>query len=193
AGGGWCGPCAGLRWAITGVMLGCPLATAAGLLAYAGGLGWLARPFIFALRNKPPVHFATWSLLAGISWFAVLTVLLTIAAIDGRTWAQVYQSATDLTPGLAAGFAAQVLLGALSYLLPVSMGRGPAGTRAANTVFDRGSALRIVATNAGIAVFLLPSPSAVRVAVSVVVLTAFASFIPLVFMALRAARRARSA
>lgn len=182
----------GLIVAIAGVLLGWTYLTAVGLLGYAAALSYLARPFIRALRAKPPVHFATWSLLAGLTWFAFVTTVLAIVVIGATDWTQVHSWLARLSPGLAVGFAAQVLIGALSYLLPVSIGRGPSGTRAANTELDRGSTLRIAATNAGIIVFMLPSPSAVRVLVSAVVLLALSAFIPLVFMAIRAARRARS-
>ena len=97
--------------------------------------------------------------------------------------------AESLTPGLAAGFGAQVLLGALSYLIPVVAGGGPSGARAANVELDRGGALRVGVTNAGVLVFLLPSPSMVRVVVSAFVLAALASFLPLMFRAVSAARR----
>jgi len=98
-----------------------------------------------------------------------------------------------LTPGLAAGFGAQVLIGALSYLVPVVAGGGPASARAANLELDRGGALRVAVTNAGVLVFLLPSPSAVKVVVSALVLGALAAFLPLMFRALVAARRSQQA
>lgn len=182
----------GLIVAVAGVLLGQTYVTAAGLLGYAVAIGYLARPFIGAMRAKPPVHFATWSLLAGLGWFVIVTVALAYVVIDAPNWTQVNAAVSRMTPALAVGFAAQVLLGALSYLLPVSIGRGPAGTRAANSVLDRGSTFRVTATNAGIAVFILPAPSAVRVLVSAIVLVVLSAFIPLVFIALRAARRARS-
>ena len=84
-----------------------------------------------------------------------------------------------------------MLLGALSYLVPVAVGGGPAGVRAANTVLDRGAALRVTVVNAGLLVALLPAPPWVVVAVSAAVLVALAAFLPLMFAAMRAARRAR--
>src|SRR5699024_3790460 len=105
---------AGVLTSITGAVLGWAPLAAGGLLAYLGALGWLAYPAIITLRNKPPVHFASWSLVAGLGWFIVLTAVMALELINDGDWTRIYQAATDLTPQLAAGFAAQVLLGALS-------------------------------------------------------------------------------
>jgi nitrite reductase (NO-forming) len=181
---------AGLSVAVAGTLVGAPLVAAVGLVGYAAGIAVLARPFVTVAFRKPPVHFPTWSVLAGVSWLAGLTVLLAVSIGTAPDWMSAHERVGSLTPGLAVGFVAQVLLGALSYLVPVNVGKGPAGARAANAAFDKGAATRVVATNAGLLVFMLPVPSTVRVAGSVVGLVALASFIPLMFVALRAARAA---
>jgi nitrite reductase (NO-forming) len=73
----------------------------------------------------------------------------------------------------------------------MALGGGPSPVRAANAALDRGGALRVVTVNAGLLVSALPVPATVRVAVSVVVLAALASFLPLLVVAIRASRRAR--
>lgn len=182
---------AGLLLAVAGCLADVRPATGAGLLVYAGALVVLARPFVSVGRTKPPAHFATWSVAAGVAWLTGLVAILGVGVLLAPTWMDAHELASALTPGLAAGFGAQVLLGALSYLVPVAVGRGPSGARAANVEMDRGGALRVAVTNAGLLVFLLPTPSAVRVVVSAVVLVALAAFLPLMIRALRAARRAR--
>ena len=137
------------------------------------------------------MHFPTWSVAAAVAWLAGLVAALGVGTAVSPTWMAAHERAESLTPGLAAGFGAQVLLGALSYLIPVAIGGGPTGARAANVELDRGGALRVAVTNAGVLVFLLPSPSVVKVAVSGLVLATLAAFLPLVFRAMRAARRAR--
>ncbi|HET9498631.1 MAG TPA: multicopper oxidase domain-containing protein [Marmoricola sp.] len=179
--------------AVTGTLAGLELVAGLGLLGYAAGIGLLARPFVNVARNKPPVHFATWSVLAGISWLVGLMVVLAVVLGTAPDWMAAHERIGALTPAFAVGFVAQVLLGALSFLIPVNVGKGPAGARAANTVFDKGAALRVTATNFGLLVFLLPVPSAVRVAVSAVVLTALASFLPLMILAMVASRKANAA
>ncbi|MGH3412248.1 MAG: multicopper oxidase domain-containing protein, partial [Marmoricola sp.] len=172
-------------------LVGLRPAVGIGLLVYGAGIVMLARPFVFAMRNKPPTHYPTWSVLAAVCWLGVLVVALAVVVSTAPSWMAAHEHLEWLTPGLAVGFGAQVLLGALSYLVPVSIGGGPSGVRAANTVLDRGSALRVAVVNAGLPVALLPVPSWVRVVVSAAVLVALASFIPLLLLSMRAARRAR--
>ena len=163
---------------------------AAGLAGYLLGLGLMAWPFTETARRKPPRSYPTWSVLAGLLWLVGCLVALAIGVATAPSWTAADAAFGWLTPFLAAGFGAQVLLGALSYLAPVALSRGPASARAANTVLDRGGALRIVIINAGLLVCVLPVPSLVRVLASSLVLGGLASFLPLLFLALRASRRA---
>jgi nitrite reductase (NO-forming) len=184
---------AGLLLAMAGCLAGLRPVVGVAMLGYAAGLVLLARPFVTALRQKAPVHFPTWSVLAAVCWLAGLALLLGILVAVAPNWEVAHERVESLTPAFAVGFGAQVLLGALSYLIPVSIGRGPAGTRAANTVLDRGAALRITVVNAGLLLAILPVPFWVRAVVSAAVLVALASFLPLLFGAMRAARIARQA
>ncbi len=181
----------GLLLVVAGCLLGPRLLAGTGFLVYVAAIGILAGPFVSAARSKPPMHFPTWSVAAAVMWLAGLVAVLGAGTLLAHSWMGALVLVKALTPGLAAGFGAQVLLGALSYLVAVVAGKGPSGARAINVELDRGGALRVTATNAGILVFLLPSPSVVKVTVSVVVLVAMASFLPLLVRALRAARRAR--
>ncbi|WP_342447077.1 hypothetical protein [Ornithinimicrobium sp. CNJ-824] len=83
-------------------------------------------------------------------------------------------------------FAAQLLTGALSYLIPSVMGGGKTVVRAGQAWFDRGGTARLVVVNGGLALTLLPVPSWVRVVVSALVLVALAVFVPLMVGAIRA-------
>ncbi len=115
---------------------------------------------------------------------------MTVISPDG---AHLDRGLSAVTPLLAVGFAAQVLLGASSYLIPVVLGGGPAPVRAATRVFDAGGPLRLVVTNLGLLVWTLPVPGPVRVPASVLVLGALAGFVPILVAAMRASRRARTA
>lgn len=181
----------GLLIGVAGCLVDLRPVAGAGLLVYAGALVLLARPFVVVARAKPPRHFATWSVAAAVAWLAGLVAVLGVGVLVAPSWMAAHELADAITPGLAAGFGAQVLLGAMSYLVPVVAGGGPSGARAANVEMDRGGALRVAITNGGLVVFLLPAPSPVRVVVSAVVLVALAAFLPLMFRALRAARLAR--
>ncbi len=174
--------------ALTGILPGAAL----GLGLYLAGLGVLAGPFLRAARGKPPASFATWSVLAGLLWLVGTLLFLTIAVAGSATWGQAHGRLADVTPALAAGFAPQVLLGALSYLMPVALRGGPAAVRAATRVLDRGGPLRLALVNLGLLAALPPAPATVRTLAGVLVLGGFASFLPLMALAARASRRAKA-
>ncbi len=168
------------------------LVAALGVAGYLTGLAVLAAPFVTAARGRPPHSFPSWSVLAGLLWLVGCLMALTVGLATAPSWEVAGERFSWLAPFLAAGFAAQVLLGALSYLVPMALGGGPSPVRAANTALDRGSALRVTTANAGLLVCALPVPSLVRVLASVLALAALASFVPLLFLGLRASRRARA-
>jgi nitrite reductase (NO-forming) len=182
---------AGILLVVAGCLVGLRSVAGVGFLVYAGASGFLAVPFVSVAQGKPPMHFPTWSVAAAVAWLTGLVSVLGLGTLLAPSWSAAHELAGSLTPGLAAGFGAQVLIGALSYLVPVVAGGGPASVRAANVELDRGGALRVALTNAGVLVFLLPSPSLVKVVVSMLVLGSLAAFLPLMFRALAAARRSR--
>jgi nitrite reductase (NO-forming) len=166
---------------------------AVGLVGYLGGLVIAGRPFVTTARARPPASYPTWSVLAALVWLVGTLVFLVVGFATASSWGTAVARFEDVTPALAAGFGAQVLLGALSYLVPVVLGGGPTPVRAANEAFARAGALRITLVNGGLLVALLPVPTGVRVLASVLVLTGLTSFLPLMFLAMRASRRARHA
>ncbi|HLN75402.1 MAG TPA: multicopper oxidase domain-containing protein [Nocardioidaceae bacterium] len=176
-----------------GALLGARLAVVAGLAGYLGGLGLVAVPFARTAIAKRPSSYPTWSVLAGLTWLVGSLATLAVGVATARSWEVVDDRLSWLTPFLATGFGAQVLLGALSYLVPMALGGGPSAVRAANRVLDRGGALRVTMVNAGLLVAALPVPSAVRVVSATLVLGALAAFLPLLVIAIRAAHRAKAA
>ncbi len=172
-----------------GALAAMPLVVGAALGAYLVGIGLLAVPLADAARRKPPQSFSTWSVMAGALWLVVALTVLAASFLGGVGSGA--EALEQVVPFLAAGFAAQVLLGALSYLVPVALGGGPRPVRAATSALDRGSALRVTAANAGLVVMALPAPSIVRVLASGVVLGALGSFLPLLVLGIRASRLAR--
>lgn len=165
--------------------------TAIGLIGYLIGLGIVAGALYMAARGKPPSSFPALSVLCGLLWLAGCVAAAAVGVGTASSWAEVGNRFGWLTPFLAAGFGAQVLFGALSYLIPMSLGGGPGPVRAANTAMDKGGALRIVMVNAALLVCALPVPSVVRVACSALALVGLASFLPLLFLAIRASRTAK--
>ncbi|WP_243058400.1 multicopper oxidase domain-containing protein [Nocardioides sp. SR21] len=174
-------------------VLGLGVLAAAGLAAYVGGAVLLGVPLVEAARRKPPTSHPAWSLGAGLLWLlGCLVAWAAILATSGEGAGEgVGERFGVLVPFLAVGFAAQVLLGAMGYLIPMALGGGATAVRAANEVLDRGGAFRVVAVNLGLLVCLLPAPSAVVAGCSLVVLLALAASLPLVVLAIRASRRRR--
>ena len=175
-----------------GSLTGHRMVAALGLAGYLVGVTFVVRPFVTAARGKPPSSYPTWSVLAGLVWLVGCLAALAVAVGTAPSWQVAGSRFGAITPFLAAGFAAQVLLGALSYLVPMALGGGPRAVRAAGTVLDNGGALRIAVVNAGLLVCALPVPSVVRVATSAVALAGLAAFLPLFFLAIRASMKARS-
>jgi nitrite reductase (NO-forming) len=183
----------GLAVLAAGAALGSRAAALAGLLGYAGGLLWWGRALLAPARHAPPKVFATWSVTAALGWGCVALVVLAWRLVTSGSWAGVAKGYGVVAAVVAVGFAAQLLFGALSHLIPTVLGGGPSVVRAGSAWFNRAAAWRVTVVNLGLVVCLLPSPSAVRVGVSVVVLVALAAFVPLLLRAVRAAVTARRA
>jgi nitrite reductase (NO-forming) len=110
-------------------------------------------------RTVPLSLFPVLSIGAGVVWFA-----LTVAALAVLWWgsadAQLSSSlvAADLqrlTIPFVAGFMLQVLFGAMSHLLPVTLRGGPRSTKAALGMMSRGAVVRVVAYNLVVALYVL--------------------------------------
>ncbi len=182
---------AGLALVVTGPLVNQTLVTVLGLAGYLAGTVWVARTFVAAGRTRPPATFPTLSAGAGIVWLPIGIAVLGWALLTRGSFVAVADHYGTLTVIFVVGFALQVLLGALSYLLPVAIGGGPSVLRAGMTELEKGSTLRVVVTNAGLVLTLLPVPSLVRVVLSTLVLAALASFIPLMFKGIHASVQAR--
>ena len=178
--------------AASGALAGMQWLAATGVAAYLGGVLWAARPLAKVARARRPSAYATWSVMAAMLWLMGVLLALVVVLVISPTWLQVTDRLGLLVVPLAAGFAAQVLLGAMSFLVPVVLGGGPTILRGTQARTDRGSALRAVLINAGLVVCVLPVPSQVRLLVGALVLGAFAAFLPLLVAAVVYAVRARS-
>lgn len=183
---------AGIGTVLAASLLDQTLLAALGLAIYLAGIVVLAVPFVRTARARPPSAFPTLSVLAGVAWLVGTLAILVVGLATASGWMAAHDRLTQLTPALAAGFAAQVLLGALSYLIPVVLGGGAAAVRAANAVLDRAGPLRVTMVNAGLLAALSTESSPVRVLGSALVLLGLAIFVPLAGLAVRAALRAKA-
>lgn len=174
-----------------GAALGWRWVAVAALVAYLAALAWWSRALWRPARTAPPRHFGTWSVSAALLWLVVALVLVTLSVALRENWTAVADGYGTIATVVAAGFAVQLISGALAWLMPSVLGGGPSVVRAASAWFNRYGVLRIVVVNLGLLLCLLPVPSWVRVTVSVLVLIAMAAYIPLFFGAVRASVAAR--
>lgn len=162
---------------------------AAGMAAYAAGVAGSLVPAVSEMRVRPPRTGAAWGLLAGHSWLLIAIITDAAALVAGPGQADRVLSGS-LAVMLALGSVGQILTGALTFLLPVVAGGGPAGNRRLTRVLEYGWQVRTVAVNAGVLLLALPVGGAVRVAGWVLALAGLGPFPVLAAVALLASRRA---
>jgi hypothetical protein len=168
---------AGLALLAAGVLAWWPVLAAAGLALFGAAVvmhGWVG---VATARQRPPASFTTWSMAAGMGWLlASLGWDGWILLGSGSAGAAADRFDTLVLP-LAVGFVAQVLVGALAYLLPVVLGGGPALVRARTARLDRYWPQRLITANLALAALLLPGPSYLHLAGSALIGAAFVQFL----------------
>ena len=184
---------AGLAVLGIGLLIDQRLVAAAGVLLYLVGLGLVLVEAVRLARQSPAVTFAGWSIGAALTWFFACVLGFGLIVAFAPSWVAATDRLGQLVPVFAVGFAAQILLGALSYLVPVVLGGGPSVSKATAALLDRGALFRVIVVNVGLVLYLLPVPSLVKVTVSLLVVGTLASFLVLMPRALRQNRRLRRA
>ena len=175
-----------------GALIGSRLAATAGIVVYLAGFTIVGRSLVEEFRHRSPTTFATWSVFAGCIWLVGSGTVLGAILVTSTDWQQAADRADRLAAPLLVGFAAQVLIGALSYLIPIVLGGGPSTTRATTAVLETAGTARVIVTNVGLLASTLPQPGFGRSLEAILVLCAMASFLVLVSRAARAARATRS-
>jgi nitrite reductase (NO-forming) len=149
---------------------------AAGMAAYLAGAVLALVPARREMLVKPPRTAAAWALLAGTVWLISALAADTVALAAGLQEADRMLDRL-LMPVLGIGVVAQILIGALTFLLPVTVGGGPAGNRRLTAILECRWRTRAVLGNAGVAALAaLPGDGWLRVAAWAVVLAGFGTF-----------------
>ncbi|MFC4614165.1 multicopper oxidase domain-containing protein [Cellulomonas algicola] len=161
-----------------------------GCLVVVAGCAVIARSMADQARTAVPRTYAAWTVGAAVLWLVGCTLAYGVVVATAPSWAAAVDDVKVLVAPFAVGFAAQVLVGSLSYLLSVVLGGGPSTARATAAELDRGALVRLVLVNGGLLVYVAPVPAAVRVVCSFVVLGALATFLVLAVRAALVARRA---
>ena len=183
--------CGGLALSLVGAILGMRPLAAAGLVVYLLGLLIVAWVMVRTLRTKRPNEYPPMSVGMGFLWL-IVGVAATAYLVATVPFAQLDMRA--VTPIFVVGFLLQLLLGAMSYLLPQRMGGGPAVVRASNKEFSRFAAARVTVVNLSLIVFMLPTTltgSWVKVTVSAMGALGLASFLPCMVRGVKASVNTR--
>jgi nitrite reductase (NO-forming) len=144
------------------------------------------------LRRSPAVSYAGWSITAALCWFALCAVGFAVAVAIAPNWADAAASLEGLVPYFAVGFGAQIMIGALSFLIPVVLGGGPRAAKATAQELDRAGLFRVTVVNGALLLMLLPLAEFVTGALAAVVLATLACFIVLMVRGLRINRQTRT-
>ncbi|WP_232376608.1 multicopper oxidase domain-containing protein [Amycolatopsis aidingensis] len=138
---------AGLAAMTAGFVLASAWTVLAGLVAYAIAAGVSLAPFELAMLRQRPRRPAPWMLAAASFWF-VAAVLIEAGLLLGAGKPDAPAMVVgDLLPVLVVGFGAQILTGALTQLLPVVLGRGPAEHKRVAAVLGRAWQVRVIGGN----------------------------------------------
>jgi nitrite reductase (NO-forming) len=172
----------GLAAAAAGLLAGQRWIAVAGMVAYLAGVAVSLLPFARTARQKAPHTASAWALAAGTAWLGVSAVVDIVAL--GRGGAAAVSGLDRIVPVLAVGLAAQVLMGALTFLLPVTLGGGPAGNRRMTAELEQGWIPRAVVANTGVLLLALPTAGAARTAGWVMAVAGLGAFLPLLLSAL---------
>jgi hypothetical protein len=168
---------AGLTLVAIGVLAWWPVLAAAGLLCLAAAAVLVGMPALATARQRPPASFATWSIAAGLGWLLVALVWDTASLLTAPSVAAAADRFDMILLPLGGGFIAQVLLGALAYLLPMALGGGPGPVRQRTAGLDAYWAQRVTMTNLALAVYLLPVGPMVHITTAVLLLAALLQFL----------------
>lgn len=105
--------------------------------------------------TDPDWHrFATWSLVAGIGWFVVGTVIAATSVVAGWSTHEAWQLAPLVAP-IGIGWVGQVLVGAWSHLLPAVGPGSPERHAGQRRALGLGGTVRLALVNGGVAAMVV--------------------------------------
>ena len=136
-----------------GALLNLRAVAVIGILGYLAAWIFLLSPhFRFVLHKQSPFSFT--SAVFSIIWLVISLINLAIDVIKSHTWKLVSVRADSLVYMLGVGFALQIGLGALSYLIPVVLGGGSRNGRQNIIVSNRLKYTRLTSHNVGLALLV---------------------------------------
>ncbi|WP_316670026.1 multicopper oxidase domain-containing protein [uncultured Propionibacterium sp.] len=142
--------------------------SALGLFGYTACVGVTVNAMWAASKVKRPVSYASRSVICGMTWLVGALVVAIVLMATSADRQQMLARLPHLAWPFLGGFATQLIVGSLSYLLPVVIGGGPGRVRRRNAIMDTLGDARLVSANASGLSLLAPLPQAARVAALVV-------------------------
>ncbi|KFJ03543.1 putative membrane protein [Bifidobacterium subtile] len=116
--------------AVVSAAVGNGIGIGAGLLGFAGAASYgVAVPLLRCARQRPPRSLATWSMAAGVIWSVVMLIAVALRALFTTDISALRAANLPMLPLLGGGGLAQIFIAALTYLMPVVIGGGPAVMR----------------------------------------------------------------
>lgn len=174
---------AGIVIVAGGAVAGLASVSLVGVAVYGLSLAWWGRTLRTPVALKGIREFAPASVgAAGVWAFVGITWLGVLLAISD-TWPEVTDRLVAMAPLLAFGFALQILMGALSYLLPILMGKSPSNVAVYQDALNMWATFRITVPNACLVLWLVPMPATMRFAVVALGIGTLMTFIPILFRA----------
>lgn len=190
----------GLPWLVaavagagTAATLGWMTATGALLAAYAFGLAiWVGLPLATSMLAKGVREHAAWTFVGGLAWTAAGLLLVSVILARASNPSSARDAVMAWIPLLGVAGLAQIFIGALTYLLPVVVGGGPATVRRGIATLETASTLRLTARTAALVLLAVTTGigAGPRWAWWAIVAATFAADI--VLMALAGVRQARA-
>ena len=178
----------GLAVAVVGLLLTAVSAeshwlAALGMAGYAAGTAYALVPAFSEMRGKSPWTASPAALLAGNAWLLAALVLDVVALARGAADADRLLGRW-MVPMVGIGVIAQILTGALTFLLPVTVGGGPSGNRRMGEALSYAWVPRSLLGNLGVMGLLLPAAGHLHTLAWNAVIAGFGSFPALVVVAL---------
>ena len=159
-----------------------------GMCLYAIGIGVVSLPFIRTWRQKAPHDLPTYAISFCAMWLVIGVVSDIVAMAVIGPLSDYVKWLDRFVPVFLIGFVAQLLLGALSFLVPVILGGGPAAVRKHIASLSILWKTRLIALNLG-ALFVALGGSLATTGLALLAFT-LALFVGLVVWAVRSGFRA---
>lgn len=130
------------------------------LALFTVGITWtVGVPLVTAVVRKPPRDYAAWTLLSGCVWVLVGLVAVTIRAFGTETVAQLRVLNPEIIAIIGVGGLLQVFVGALTYLMPIVVGGGPAAVKVGIATLNWAGPFRATFRNLALIMTLaMPAP-----------------------------------